>query len=79
MYYVFLIRIVSEGDIRAMFYPDDDLLRATTISEVDVSADLSTANVYISVLGNSVEKRQVFVWLCENIGQVRYEVREYHF
>jgi ribosome-binding factor A len=79
MYYVFLIRIVSEGDIRAMFYPDDDLLRATTLSEVDVSADLSTANVYISVLGNSVEKRQVFVWLCENIGQVRYEVREYHF
>ena len=41
---------------------------------VDVSGGLDTATVYISVLGNSVEKRQVFVWLCENVGQVRFEL-----
>jgi ribosome-binding factor A len=32
------------------------------------------AKAYISVLGNSVEKRQVFVWLCENVGQIRYSL-----
>ena len=41
---------------------------------VEVSPGLETAAVHISVLGNSVEKRQVFVWLCENLGQVRYEL-----
>lgn len=70
-----LSSIICEGDIKAMVYPDDDLLKSTTVCEVEVSADLSTATIYVSVLGNSVEKRQVFVWLCENVGQVRYEVR----
>jgi len=36
------------------------------------SPDLSYAKVFISVLGNSVERRQVYVWLCANAGQVRY-------
>jgi len=44
------------------------------VCEVDVSVDLTTATVYVSVLGNSVEKRQIFVWLCENVGQVRFEL-----
>ena len=57
-----------------MVYPDENLLRATTIVDVDVSADLTYAKVYISVLGNAVEKRQIFVWLCENVGQVRYSL-----
>ena len=49
-------------------------MRATSIMHVDVSSGLEAATVHISVLGNSVEKRQVFVWLCENLGQVRYEL-----
>jgi ribosome-binding factor A len=39
-----------------------------------VSPDLSYAKVFISVLGNSVEKRQIFVWLCENVGQIRFSL-----
>ena len=66
--------IICEGDIRAQIYPGEDLLRATSIMHVDVSGGLEAATVHISVLGNSVEKRQVFVWLCENLGQVRYEL-----
>ena len=66
--------IICEGDIKAQIYPDEDLLRATSIMHVDVSSGLEAATVHISVLGNSVEKRQVFVWLCENLGQVRYEL-----
>ena len=66
--------IINEVDIKAVIYPDDDLLRATTIADIEVSGDLSTAKVTISVMGNSVAKRQVFVWLCENVGQVRYSL-----
>ena len=68
--------IICGGDIKANAYPDDDLLRSTTVCEVEVSSDLSSAVVYVSVLGNSVERRQIYVWLCENIGQVRYELSQ---
>jgi ribosome-binding factor A len=68
--------IISNGDIKATTYPSEGLLRATSIVDVDLSPDLSFAKVYISVLGNSVEKRQVFVWLCENVGQVRYSLAQ---
>ena len=71
-----LSSIICEGDIKAMFYPDEELLRSTSIMEVEVSADLGVATAYISVMGNSVEKRQVYVWLCENVGQVRFELHK---
>lgn len=68
--------IICEGDIKALSYPQDDLLRSTCVTQVEVSADLSMAKVFISVIGNSVERRQVFVWLTENIGQVKYELSQ---
>lgn len=69
-----LSSIICDIDIKATSYPDDNLLRATSIAEVEVSSDLSFAKVYVSVIGNAVEKRQIFVWLCENVGQVRYSL-----
>ena len=66
--------IICNVDIKANAYPDEDLLKATSIVDVEISSDLSYAKVYITVLGNAVAKRQVFVWLCENIGQVRYSL-----
>ena len=66
--------IITDIDIKAKVYPDEDLLRATSVAEVEVSADLSYVKIFISVLGNSVEKRQIYVWLCENVGQVRYSL-----
>lgn len=69
-----LSEMICEGDIRATSYPDEDLLKSTCITEVEISSDLTYAKVFISVIGNSVERRQVFVWLCENVGQVRYEL-----
>ena len=71
-----LSSIICDIDIKAVVYPDENLLRATSIVDVDVSADLTYAKVYISVLGNAVEKRQIFVWLCENVGQVRYSLAQ---
>jgi ribosome-binding factor A len=69
-----LTSIICDIDIKASVYPNEELLRSTSISEVEVSADLSFAKVFVSVLGNSVEKRQIFVWLCENVGQIRYSL-----
>lgn len=69
-----LSEIITTGDIKANNYPPDDLLRSTSVMNVDISSDLTVAKASISVLGNSVQKRQVFVWLCENSGQVRFEL-----
>ena len=69
-----LSSIICDVDIKAVNYPDENLLKATTIVDIDLSADLTYAKVFVSVLGNSVEKRQIFVWLCENVGQVRYSL-----
>lgn len=66
--------IISSMDIKAINYPDDDLLRGTGIVDVEVSSDMMNAKMVISVLGNSVEKRKVYLWLCDNIGQVRYSL-----
>jgi ribosome-binding factor A len=57
-------------------YPEERLLRGVTVVDIDFASDLSTAKISLSILGNSVEKRQVYVWLCNNIGQVRYELSQ---
>jgi ribosome-binding factor A len=66
--------IICTGDVKAVVYPDENLLKCVTIVDIALSADLSSAKVYISVLGNSVEKRQIYVWLNNNIGQVRHSL-----
>ena len=66
--------IIGDIDIKTTSYPDESLLRLTSVVDVEISSDLTYAKVFISVLGNAVEKRQVFVWLCENVGPVRYSL-----
>ena len=53
-----LSQIISEVDIKANVYPDEDLLRGTIVTEVEISPDLSNAKAYISVHGSSVAKTQ---------------------
>ena len=69
-----LTDIICDVDIKAAVYPNENLLRSVTITEVEVTPDLMFAKAFVSVMGNSVEKRQIFVWLCENIGQIRYSL-----
>jgi ribosome-binding factor A len=66
--------IITSCDIRAVVYPEDKLLQTVSIVDIELSGDFSVAKVYISVFGNSVEKRQVYVWLNENLGQVRHSL-----
>jgi ribosome-binding factor A len=66
--------IICSIDIKATVYPSEDLLRSTSIVHIDVTSDLASAKVFVNVLGNSVEKRQICVWLAENSGQIRYSL-----
>lgn len=66
--------IICNADIKATNYPEDSLLQGTSIVDVEVSTDLMNVKVILSVLGNSVQKRQVYVWLSENVGQVRFSL-----
>lgn len=71
-----LTDIICTCDIKANNYPPHSLLQGVSVVDVDFGSDLSVAKVYLSVFGNSVEKRQVYVWLCNNIGQVRYSLSQ---
>lgn len=66
--------ILGSMDIRSNTMPDEDLFRGTSITDVEVSPDMSTAKITISVLGNSVEKRKLYLWLCDNVSQVRFSL-----
>lgn len=64
--------IICTCDIKAPVYPNEELLKTVSIVDIELSPDFSVAKVYITVSGNSVEKRQIYVWLSENVGQVRH-------
>jgi len=49
-----LLDIICNGEIKALIFPEDDMLRTVSIDDV----------------------RQIFLWLCENIGQVRFELNK---
>lgn len=66
--------IICSGDIRANVYPDEALLGSVMITDIELNGDLSIAKVYINVAGNVVERRQIYVWLCDNIGQIRFSL-----
>mmetsp|Transcript_23445 Transcript_23445/g.47118 ORF Transcript_23445/g.47118 Transcript_23445/m.47118 type:complete len:187 (-) Transcript_23445:74-634(-) len=71
-----LTDIICSCDIKANNYPPERLLQGVSVVDVDFATDLSVAKVSLSIFGNSVEKRQVYVWLCNNIGQVRYSLSQ---
>ena len=48
-----LTSIICDVDIKAAVYPDENLLRSVSISEVEVSNDLMFAKAHVSVLGTS--------------------------
>lgn len=50
----------------------DELRRAISIVDVDVSPDLRNCNIYVSVRGDAVSKREAFAWLVKNTRSVRH-------
>jgi ribosome-binding factor A len=70
-----LADIICSVDIRASRYPEG-LLETVSIVDIELSNDLERAKIHISVMGNTVERKRVFVWLNENVGQVRYSLAQ---
>lgn len=68
--------IITTADIKVSNYPPLLLLAGVSIPDVEFSSDFSYAKVHVSVTGNSVEKRQIYVWLCNNIGQIRHSLSQ---
>ena len=71
-----LYDILMRCDFNMRSFPIDDLVRGIGFSDVVTSPDLSFANVFVTVPGNAVQKRQMFSWLCENIGSIRHALRQ---
>lgn len=63
--------IISKCDIRASNFPDPKLLKSTYVRNVEISKDLSNAKITVSVMGNAIEKRKIYVWMCQNLSNIR--------
>jgi ribosome-binding factor A len=68
--------IICSLDIKSSIYPDEGLLESVSITDIDLTNDLERAKVYFSVLGNTVQRKQIYVWLNNNVGQVRYSLAQ---
>ena len=63
--------IICTGDVQASSFPGGEhLLHGVMIVKIDLNVDFSVAKVYLSIMGNAVEKRRVFIWLNDNRGKV---------
>lgn len=59
-----------------MTFPAEGLLDTVSIAEIELSNDFQRAKVYISSLGNTVERKQLFVWLNNHAGLVRHSLSQ---
>lgn len=66
--------IITRCRIKASRYPPMHLFGASSIASIDLNTDFSMAKVYVSTRGNASQKRQMFIWLNENVKQVRYQL-----
>lgn len=64
------------GSLNEHARSEDYLSGSVSITEVELNGDLSLAKVYVSVIGTSTERQQMFVWLCENIREIRYTLSQ---
>lgn len=71
-----LTEIICTADFDSSNYPEDGLLQGLCISSIELNADLSLAKVFITVTGNSVERRQIYVYICKHIGQIRHSLHQ---
>lgn len=54
-----------------LFDVADPRVRAVTVLRVEVSSDLRTANVYVSIMGNESERKQAFRGLVHATGYLQ--------
>lgn len=68
-----LQEIIHEGyTIKTKDEIEDKLRKKISVVEVDVSPDLAQAKVFISVYGETFEKREAYIWLVKNTKKIRH-------
>jgi ribosome-binding factor A len=71
-----LISIIKTEDFQKYTMPDEEALQTVSISSIEMNNDLSLAKIYLSVAGNSVERRKVYVWLCKHVSAIRHSLHQ---
>lgn len=67
-----LAKILRQGKgIRTKDKIADDILSKITVVDVDISPDLRSANVVISVYGDVLQKREAYAWCVKNTKAIR--------
>ena len=67
---------IRRGTIKSTNPLGDSLREKISIVDVQMSADMGTCKVFVSVFGDAVEKRQAFAWLVEHSKPVRYALAQ---
>lgn len=55
---------------------DDNIRSKISVVEVNCSPDFSSARVEVSIFGETVEKREAFIWLVNNAKAIRYALAQ---
>jgi ribosome-binding factor A len=56
--------------------PPESLFRSTTVTDIIMSSDCSSAEVFISTSGRAVDGRQMYVWLVQHVHLVRHALSQ---
>lgn len=68
-----LQQIIHEGyTIKTKDEIQDKLRKKISVVDIDVSPDLSNAKVFVSVYGETFEKREAYIWLVKNTKKIRH-------
>lgn len=71
-----LTDIVCNGEVKATTMPDSFLLSSVSIDDIELNADFSLADIFISCYGTAIERREVYVWLCHNAKQIQHRLNQ---
>lgn len=69
--------IIRKGyEVKAEDYLEDELRTRISVVDVECSPDIRHAKVAVSIYGETVDKREAFVWLVENAKSIRYALSQ---
>lgn len=72
-----LADVIRKGyPIKTADWLDDHIRSKISVVEVNVSPDLANAKVEVSIFGETVEKREAYIWLVNNAKAIRYALAQ---
>lgn len=68
--------IVRRADLKGAKALPDTLRQKISIVDINMSPDLRSAKIFVSVFGEAVEKRQAYAWLVEHSKQFKHSLSQ---